>query len=117
MKCVVGNGGLMSYTGTNNVSVLEEKANQGDQKIDLYIHGMAYQVAKEIGSLYFVANGKIDAILLTGGITYSKLFMKYLENCLKGICPYKVYQGEDEMLALAQGALRVINNEEKAHTY
>lgn len=116
-KDIVGNGGLMSYLGTSDLRKIESDALNGDQKSDLYIHGMAYQVAKEIGGLYFIANGNVDCIIVTGGVAYSKLFIKYLNQYLKGLCEVKIYPGEDEMLALVEGVMRVINGEEKAKIY
>jgi butyrate kinase len=116
-KDIVGNGGLISYLGTSDVRMIETNAINGDSKSNFYIHGMAYQVSKEIGGLYFIANGKIDCIIITGGVAYSKLFIKYLNEYLKGLCEIKIYPGEDEMLALVEGVLRVINKEEQAKIY
>ncbi|GHU33517.1 hypothetical protein FACS1894166_09160 [Bacilli bacterium] len=116
-KQLVGKGGMMAYLGTSDMKNIAEKALAGNQQCDFYTQAMAYQVAKEIGSLYFIAKGKIDQLLITGGVTYNKLFMKYLQSYLDGIIKYTVFPGEDEMLALAQGVLRVINNEEKPQTY
>jgi butyrate kinase len=78
---------------------------------------MCYQIAKEIGGLYFIANGRIDQLIITGGLAYSKFIMKCLENYLQGIISYTVYPGEDEMQALVDGALRVLNKEEQAKQY
>lgn len=116
-KEIVGLGGLMSYLGTSDVTVIGNKALNGDKKASLYINGMAYQVAKEIGGLFFIANGKIDCIIITGGVAHSKLFIKYLKQYLHGLCKLVIYPGEDEMLALAEGVMRVINKEELAKTY
>jgi butyrate kinase len=116
-KEIVGNGGLMSYLGTNDMRQIENDALSGNKKSDFYIHGMAYQVAKEIGGLYFIANGKIDAVIITGGIARSKLFIDYLNKYLNSLCKVVVFPGEDEMLALAEGAMRVINKEEPVKTY
>ena len=78
---------------------------------------MAYQVSKEIGSSASVLKGNVDAVLLTGGIAYSKLFTSMIEERVKFIADVKVYPGEDEMIALAQGGLRVLNKEENAKVY
>lgn len=116
-KDIVGNGGLMSYLGTSDLRKIENDALAGDKKSDFYIHGMAYQVAKEIGGLYFIANGKIDAIIVTGGVARCKLFVDYLNKYLNGLCKVVIYPGEDEMLALVEGVMRVINKEEQAKIY
>ncbi|MDR3257754.1 MAG: butyrate kinase [Mycoplasmataceae bacterium] len=116
-KCLVGHGGMVAYLGTSDIRSIEEKANNGNKQCDFYIRAMAYQVAKEIGGLYFAANGKIDQLIITGGIAYSKLFMKYLLKHLDKNIKYTIYPGEDEMQALFEGALRVLTNKEKSLIY
>ena len=78
---------------------------------------MGYQVAKEIGSCAAALSGKVDAIILTGGIAYGKIIVKYITDRVKFIAKVVVYPGEDELLALAQGGLRVLNGQEKAKEY
>jgi butyrate kinase len=78
---------------------------------------MGYQVAKEIGRCAAVLSGKVEAIILTGGIAYGKLIVDYIKERIEFIAPVVVYPGEDELLALAEGALRVLNSEEKAKIY
>jgi butyrate kinase len=75
------------------------------------------QMAKDIGSMACVLNGKVDQIIVTGGIAYDKEVVETLKERAGFIAPFTVYPGEDELLALAQGALRVINGEEKAMKY
>ena len=116
-KRVKGNGGLVGYLNTNDGRVVEEKILDGDENAKLIYEAMAYQVSKEIGSCSAVLKGKVDAILLTGGIAYSKLFTSMIEERVNFIADVKVYPGEDEMIALAQGALRVLSKEEEAKTY
>lgn len=116
-KLLVGQGGLVSYLGTNDARVVEERIEQGDQEAKLAYDAMAYSVVKEIGSLYFAAKGQIDGILITGGIAYSDYFIKYLKDHINPIYPIKVYPGEDEMRSLAEGALRVMLKEEKSQVY
>ncbi|MFH0992725.1 MAG: butyrate kinase, partial [bacterium] len=74
-------------------------------------------VVKEIGSLYFVAGGKIDAILLTGGLAYNQIFIDMIKARINPIFPITVYPGEDEMRALAEGTLRVLTKQEKLQVY
>ncbi len=114
---IKGNGGLVGYLNTNDGRVVEEKILNGDSNAKLIYEAMAYQVSKEIGSCSAVLKGKVDAILLTGGIAYSKLFTSMIEERVNFIADVKVYPGEDEMIALAQGALRVLSKEEEAKTY
>ena len=78
---------------------------------------MAYTVVKEIGSMYFVCKGDIDGIILTGGIAYSKYFTDYIKKHVDPIKKVTVYPGEDEMQALAEGAMRVMRNQEKPLNY
>ncbi|MGE4572596.1 MAG: butyrate kinase [Candidatus Izemoplasmatales bacterium] len=116
-KLLVGQGGLVSYLGTNDARVVEERINAGDQEAKLHYDAMAYNVVKEIGSLYFAAKGEIDGILITGGIAYSDYFIKYLKDHINPIMPIKVYPGEDEMRSLAEGAMRVMLKQEKSQVY
>ena len=78
---------------------------------------MAYQVAKEIGACAAVLKGKVDGIILTGGIAYDKLFTSWVEERVKFIAEVTVYPGEDELMALAEGGLRVLKGEEEAKIY
>jgi butyrate kinase len=116
-KKLVGNGGLMSYLKTADVKQIEEKINHGDQMAKFYLQAMCYQIAKEIGSLYFVANGKIDQLIITGGIAHSKLVIKYLKTYINSLLPITIYPGENEMESLMQGAKRVLDKKEKIKTY
>ena len=114
---LVGNGGLVSYLGTNDARVIEDRINQGDEEAKLYYDAMGYNVVKEIGAIYFAAKGHIDGILITGGIAYSEYFIDYLRKHVDPIMPLKVYPGEDEMRALAEGAMRVLLREERSQCY
>ena len=78
---------------------------------------MAYQVAKEIGRCATVLQGKVDAILLTGGIAYGKYIVEYIKERVEFISQVVVYPGEDELLALAEGGLRVLTGQEAAKEY
>lgn len=114
---LVGNAGLVSYLGTNDARIVEERINQGDELAKFYYDAMGYNVVKEIGAIYFAAKGKIDGILITGGIAYSEYFINYLRSHIDPIMPIKVYPGEDEMRALAEGAMRVLLKEERSQVY
>jgi len=113
---IKGNGGMVAYFGTNNMKELEEKAKTESQ-VKLTINAMAYQIAKEIGAMATVVYGKLDGILLTGGIAYSQLITSDIKCRVEHLGNVKVYPGEDELSALAQGAARVLKGEEAARIY
>jgi len=115
-KTITGKGGLVAYFGTNDFVELEKRAVK-EKDVQLVIDGFCYQIAKEIGALSAVVGGKIDAILLTGGIAHGKDIVNYIMNKVKFIAAVHAYPGEDEMWALACAALRVLKGEEKAKEY
>mgnify|MGYP003209702937 CR=1 FL=1 len=117
-KKINGKGGLNGYLGTNNMRDVAERAfEKGDEEAAGVFHAFTYQVAKEVGAMAAVLNGKVDQILLTGGIAYSDYVTSEIKEKVGFIAPITVYPGEDELLALAQGALRVLNGEEKPLVY
>lgn len=116
-KMIVGKGGITAYLGTNNAKEVSERAQAGDEKAKLIYSAMAYQVAKAVGEYAVVLDGEVDAILITGGIAYDKNFVQMIENKVKFIADVIAYPGEDELLALAQGGLRVLNKTEEAKEY
>lgn len=116
-KMITGKGGFVSYLDTNDAKEVGERAAKGDKKAELIFEAMAYQVSKEIAACAAVLKGNVDAILLTGGIAYGKEFVQLIKERVGFIAEVAVYPGEDEMLALAEGGLRVLNGEEKAKEY
>lgn len=116
-KMITGQGGFVAYVGTNDAYEIEKRCNQGDTKAQFYSDAMAYQVAKEIGSLAAVLKGNVDGILLTGGIAYNKQFCGFIEEMTGFIAPIKIYPGEDEMLALAMNGLMVLKGEMQSKVY
>lgn len=117
LKKLTGKGGVVAYLGTNNMIEVGEKATAGDEQAKLILDAMAYQTAKEIGVAATVLKGQVDQILLTGGIVYSKDMVEAISQRVSFIAPISAYPGEDELLALAQGGLRVLNGEEEAREY
>lgn len=117
LRRITGKGGVVAYLGTNNMMEVEERVAQGDKKAALVFEGMAYQIAKEIGAGSAVLKGKVDAILLTGGIVFSQAMTSSIARRVGFIAPVCLYPGEDELLALAQGGLRVLNGEEDVSVY
>lgn len=117
-KMITGAGGLVAYLGTNDAKKVEEMAyEQNDQKARIIFEAMAYQIAKEIGSAAVVLCGKVDAILITGGISYSKNLIRLISERVEFIAPVKVYPGEDEMQALAEGAFYALTGELEIKQY
>lgn len=116
-KKLVGNGGFNAYLGTNDARIVEKKAAEGDKEAKAVFDAFHYQVAKDIGAMATVLGGKVDQIILTGGIAYGKTTCEALKAKAGWIAPFTVYPGEDELLALCQGGLRVVTGEEKACEY
>jgi butyrate kinase len=116
-KMLAGKGGLVSHLGTNDATKVEELIKNGDTYAKLVYEAMAYQTAKTIGEMATVLKGRIDAIILTGGIANSKMLTDWIIERVKFIAPVKIYPGEGEMEALAEGALRVLKGEEKPKVY
>ncbi|MBU3098086.1 MULTISPECIES: butyrate kinase [Clostridium] len=116
-KKINGKGGFVSYLNTNDVRDALKMSQAGDKKAKLIIQAMGYQVAKEIGGCAAVLSGKVDAIILTGGIAYGEAVVNYITKRVKFIADVVVYAGEDELLALAQGAIGVLSGKEQAKVY
>jgi butyrate kinase len=111
LKMLIGQGGLCAYLGTNNAYEVEQRVKNGDEQATLIYSAMAYQVSKTIGEMATVLKGKVDGILITGGVAYDKWFVERLRERVEWIAPVYVYPGENEMEALAANALRVIKGE------
>lgn len=114
---IVGKGGFNAYLGTNDMREVTKRANEGDEKAAEAKQAFLFQVAKDIGSMACVLKGKVDQIIVTGGIAYGQDVIDALKERAGWIAPFKVYPGEDELLALAQGAIRVMTGEEQAKAY
>lgn len=114
---VTKSGGMTAYLGTNDLRKCEQLIKEGDEFAALVLDSMAYQVSKEIGAMTAVLEGRVDAIILTGGLAFSNRFTGFIKQRVGLIAPVKVYPGEDEMRALAEGALRVLRGAEQALEY
>lgn len=112
IKMLNGNGGLMAYLGTADCREVEKNA-ETDEKARLCLDAMIYQVCKQIGAMASVLQGKVDAILVTGGIAYSKTIVQKIKDSVEFIAPIVVYPGENEMESLARGALEVLRGEDE----
>jgi len=116
-KKIVGAGGFNALLGTNDMREVEKMVQDGNKDADLYRRAFIFQVSKDIGSMACVLAGKIDQIIITGGIAYDKVVVDGLKEHCGFLAPVTVYPGEDELLALVQGGLRVVNGVEKALEY
>lgn len=116
-RMVLGEGGFVSYLGTNNAREVEEMAAEGNSKAQFIQEALFYQVSKIIGEMAVVLNGQVDAIILTGGLAYNKSLERYIKKKTGFIAPVYVYPGEDELEALAMNALRVAKGEVEVKEY
>jgi butyrate kinase len=114
---MVGGGGLVAYLGTNNCEEIEKRIEAGDKKAKTVYEAMIYQIACEIGARAVALKGEINAIVLTGGLAKSEMLVNKLKEWISFLGKVLVYPGEDEMEALAFGALRVLRGEEEARIY
>lgn len=116
-KKLRGNGGLKAYLNTVDVREVLKMIENGDENAKLILEAMTYQVAKGIGELATVVEGKVDAIVITGGIAYSEVITSLIKKRVEFIAPVEIMPGENEMESLALGTLRVLNGEEEAKEY
>lgn len=116
-KMLSGNGGLKGYLGTTDAREVERMIADGNQEAQLVYEAMAYQIAKGIGELSTVLKGRVDAIILTGGIAYSKMMTDMIRERVEFIAPVEVMPGENEMESLALGVLRVLKGLEQSREY
>lgn len=110
-------GGLKGYLDTDDTREVERRVLAGDKEAELIYRAMAYQVSRAIGSLAPVVKGRVDYIVLTGGIAHSEMFTGWIKEQVAYLAPVKIMPGEHEMASLALGILRVLRGEEKAREY
>jgi butyrate kinase len=111
---VFGDGGLFAYLGTRDLIEVERRIEAGDDRAAAVFEAMIYQIAKETGAMAVVLAGRVDAVLLTGGMAHSARVLQSLRPRIEWIAPIAVYPGEDELRALADGVFRVLDGEEEA---
>lgn len=114
---LTNDGGFYAYLGTKDLREVEGMAANGDKKAALLLDALSYQVSKEIGAMATTLAGEVDRIILTGGIAYSRKIVDEIIRRVKFIAPVEVVPGEEELGALAAGALRVLRGEEQALDY
>ena len=115
-KMITGQGGLVAYVNSTDMKQLLIDA-ETDPKLAEVMDAFHYQIAKEIGAMAAVMCGQIDQIILTGGVAYGHESVEAITKHVGWIAPITVYPGEDELLALTQGALRVLKGEEQLMEY
>ncbi len=111
---VFGEGGLFAYLGTRDLQEVEHRIDAGDPEAAAVYGAMIYQIAKEAGAMAAVLQGRVDAVLLTGGMAFSHRLVAELRDYLSWIAPVRIYPGEDELRALAEGVFRVLDGVERA---
>lgn len=114
---LTGHTGLAAYLGTRDAVKVEAMIKADDKKAALIYEAMAYQISKEIGAMAVVLKGCIDGIIITGGLAYSAKLIEWITERVGFLAPMRIYPGEDEMAALAQGGLRVLEKQEKVKIY
>ena len=102
---------MVAYLGTNDVREALKMVEEGDEKAKLVLDAMAYQISKEIGAMATVLKGEVDAVVLTGGVAYAEYITSKIQESVGFIAEFIVKPGEDEMLALNEGVIRVENGE------
>ncbi|ALS78832.1 butyrate kinase [Planococcus kocurii] len=117
IKKLVRQSGLFAYLGTSDVVKVEQRIVSGDKKAELIYHAMAYQIAREIGAISAVLKGQVDAIILTGGLAYGESLVELISERVSWIADVEIQPGENELQALAEGAARVLNGEERVKVY
>ena len=112
-----GFGGLVSYLNTSDAEKVAEMINDGQVQAKRVLKAMVYQIAKEIGSLYAVTRGNLDAIIITGGLAYNQAVLQPLLEYIDHLGEIVVYPGEDELEALAYNMYQLLTNKTKLKIY
>jgi butyrate kinase len=116
-KMLAGKGGLVALLGTNDAREVEKRIKAGDKEAEIVYGAMIYQIARYIAAAAVPVCGKVDHIVVTGGIAYSEYLTARLKEYVAFFAPVTVVPGENELQALADGALRVLIGEEQAQEY
>ena len=118
MDGVIGKtGGLVGLCGTDDARIICKRIEEGDEWAKVVYDAMAYQVAKYIGAFAAALKGKVDGIVLTGGVSNDPYFTGYVRERVEWIAPVKIYGGDFEMDALASGAIRALEGTEDVMTF
>jgi len=117
LKRIAGKAGLNAHLGTTDGKEIERRIRDGDKHAKLILDAMIYHIAKNICALGAVFCGRIDAILLTGGLARSEYIILRLRERIAFLAPVYCFPGEDEMEALAMNALDVLRGKREAKEY
>lgn len=117
VKLLNGQAGLVAHLGTNDAREAIHRSESGDQHAALVMDAMAYQIGKEIGAMATVLGGRVDAVILTGGLAHAQYLTDRIASYVSFIAPVEIIPGEDEMLALAEGAWLVLSGQETVKVY
>ena len=116
-KKLIGKGGAVAYFGTNDMREIVKRANEGQPEYALFLKAFVLNIAKYIVSQGAVVNGKVDVIILTGGVAYSKDITDAIADKVNWLAPVKVYPGENELESLAENGYIILAGQTKIHTY
>lgn len=116
-KRISGSAGLAAHLGTTDIPAIEKRIESGDKHAELILNAMIYQIAKSVGAASIVLYGKVDSILLTGGMAHSEYITSRLKERVSFLAPVHVYPGEDELEALALNALGALRGELSVQVY
>lgn len=116
-KMITGKGGFVAYLGTNDAYEAEKRALKGDKDAKMVYKAMCYQISKEIGSCAAVLAGKVDAIIITGGMAKSQMTIDWIKERVEFIAPVSVFPGEDEMKALSEAVYFGLKGEREIKEY
>ena len=107
-QMLAGKGGLVAHLGTNSMIQVMERIGQGDEKARVVKDAMCYGIVKQIGAMAAALGGRVDAVILTGGIAHNKSVVEYISEFCSFIAPIAVYPGENELESLVTNALVVL---------
>ena len=116
-KKLIGHGGAVAYFGTNDMRIVEQRALAGEPDYAVFMKAFILNIAKYILAQSAVVDGKVDVIILTGGVAYSKYITDQITNKVDWVAPVKVYPGENELGSLAENGYIILAGETKIHTY
>ena len=116
-KKLIGKGGAVAYFGTNDMREIVKRANEGKADYALFMKAFVLNIAKYIVSQGAVVDGKVDVIILTGGVAYSKDITDAITKKVSWLAPVKVYPGENELESLAENGYIILAGQTKIHTY
>ena len=116
-KKLIGEGGAVAYFGTNDMRVIEQRAIEGREDYQLFLKAFVMTVAKYIAAMASVVDGKIDVIIMTGGVAYSKYITDAISKKVAFLGPIKVYPGENELGSLAENGYMILAGATKIRTY